>query len=86
MHRENSVNFIDNDKDLSRQMEAFWQIERTGLEERLEGSNSYDILQKSTKLVDGHYQTSLLGKGDDPKLPNNRTVAESRLNALKQKF
>ena len=53
---EISVNFIDNFNDLGRQVEAFWQIERIGLEERFEGSNSiehcraYGILQNSTKF------------------------------------
>lgn len=81
--REVSVNFIDNDRLLSCQVEEFWKIEKTELEESIDRSASMkdrtaeDILHKTTKLVDSHYETSLLWKEDKPQLLNNRIIAES---------
>ncbi|KAL9977579.1 hypothetical protein ACROYT_G014998 [Oculina patagonica] len=89
---EVSVNFIDNDRMLSRQVEEFWKIEKTGFEESLDRSVSVedrraeDILRETTKLVDGHYETGLLWKEDNPQLPNNKAIAESRLSSLQRKF
>ena len=90
--KETSFNFTETNKELSYQLERFWKIEKVGLEDSTDTSKSVedrraeDILQKSTRLVDGHYETGLLWKENDPHLPNNRKLAESRLNSLKRKF
>ena len=52
----------------------------------VEDHRAENILQRSTKLVEGHYETELLWKSDCPQLPNNRTVAEKRLKSLKKRF
>ena len=85
--KELSVNFLDtNNQTLNRQVERFWEIETSGLKEpertkavSEEDCRAEDILQRSTKLADGHYETELLWKNDSPQSPNNRTVAEKRL-------
>ncbi|KAK3729296.1 hypothetical protein QZH41_002214 [Actinostola sp. cb2023] len=90
--REISVNFVDNDRSLLSQVECFWKLDKTGLEQRegssasVEDHRAEDILRRTTKLVDGHYETGLLWKDSVPSLPNNRRVAEVRLTSLKRKF
>ena len=92
--KELSVNFLDTTNQmLNRQVDKFWEIETSGLRENdlrkaasVEDRRAENILQRSTKLVDGHYETELLWKDDCPQLPNNRMVAEKRLKSLKKKF
>ena len=45
-----------------------------------------DILEKTTTLNDGHYETGLLWRREDIQLPNNRRETEMRLRSLKRKF
>ena len=90
--REVSTNFVDSDKLLRDQLDAFWSIENGGLDNQTDKSASVEdrraekTLKDTTKLVDGHYETGLLWKHDNPQLPNNRVIAESRLKSLKRKF
>ena len=43
------------------------------------------ILQKTTRMC-GDYETGLLWRDEELKLPNNRCQAERRLESLKRKF
>ena len=45
-----------------------------------------DIMEKSIKKVDGHYQVALPWKSDQISFPNNRIMALRRLNQLKKRF
>ena len=45
-----------------------------------------DILKHSAKMKDGHYCLNLPFKQDDPIMPNNRCIAEQRIQSLKRKF
>ena len=40
----------------------------------------------SVHLVDGHYEVAMLWKSDNPWLPDNRQMAEARLQYLKRKL
>ncbi|XP_068684275.1 uncharacterized protein [Montipora foliosa] len=51
-----------------------------------EDIRAVDILENTTRLTDGHYETGLLWRNDDVELPNNRKEAEKRLQSLKRKF
>lgn len=92
--REVSVNFVDQDKLLRDRLNAFWSIENGGLDNpasteksaSVEDRRAEKILNDTTKLVDGHYETGLLWKVDGTQLPNNRVIAEARLKGLKRKF
>ena len=42
------------------------------------------MLDKMTKLQDGHYEVGLLWKKDDLKMPDNRRMAERRLQSLER--
>ena len=44
-----------------------------------------DILENTTKLVNGHYEVGLLWK-ENADLPNNRWLAEKQLHQLNNKF
>ena len=75
---------MDRDKLLLRQVENFWNTEKNGLEDRVdrlasvEDRRAENILQKTTRMTEGHYETGPLWKNDNPQLPNNRTSAEAR--------
>lgn len=92
IQREVNVNLFDSDTLLLNQVENFWSMEKIGLGDRIDKSASVEdrraesILEKTTKVVEGHYETGLLWKDDEPQLPNNRRIAESRLSSLKRKF
>ena len=51
-----------------------------------EDMRAVDILEKTTTLNDGHYETGLLWRREDIQLPNNRRETEMRLRSLKRKF
>ena len=51
-----------------------------------EDMQAVDILEKTTTLNDGHYETGLLWRREDIPLPNNCREAEMRLRSLKRKF
>ena len=38
------------------------------------------------KMVNGHYQITLIWTSDTPHLPNNKSLAEKRLQLLKKKW
>ena len=88
--REVTANFIDSNKLLLHQVENFWNTEKIGLEDKVdrlasvEDRRAENILQKTTRMNEGHYETGLLWK--NPQLPNNRKLAKARLRSLKRKF
>ena len=44
------------------------------------------IMEDSLTFADGHYQMAIPWKDETPSLPNNRSMAESRLGHLKRKL
>ena len=51
----------------------------------LEDEKALSIIVQSLSVVDGHYQVDLPFR-DQPNLPNNRNIAERRLNSLKSRL
>ena len=45
-----------------------------------------NIYEESARLVDGHYQIAIPWKCHPPDLPNNKPLAEHRLNLLRKKL
>lgn len=43
-------------------------------------------MDSSEKMVNGHYLIALTWKSDTPHLPNNKSIAENRLQLLKKKW
>ncbi|XP_068691640.1 uncharacterized protein [Montipora foliosa] len=70
-----NLNFVSaEDTSLSRQLEEFWRVEPCG------------TLNNIISFAEGHYQMGLLWKHEDLHLPFNRSLAETRLKALKGRF
>ena len=77
---------------LQHQIERFWEIDSYGTKRALhESVLSVDdkrapaILESTTVKEEGHYKTALLRKGE-PDLPQNRTMAVSRLHCTEKKL
>ena len=47
---------------------------------------SLELLKKTMKFVNGHFQVGLLWKDEFPILQNNRELAIQRLKSLEQRF
>ena len=52
----------------------------------VEDHKALKIINNTISFADGHYQMGLLWKHEDPHLPFNRSLAETRLKALKGRF
>ena len=45
-----------------------------------------EMLQKTTRMSEGHYETGLFWRDENVKLPNNRSEAVRRLSSLRRRF
>ena len=77
---------------LEEQMERLWKTDfgdsvlRLEVSPSLEDKRALEIMEKSMKRVDGHYQVALPWRCDPPYLPNNRLMAEKRCALLKKRL
>ena len=77
---------------LQQQVERFWKTDFVETVRDRDEAMSVDdrralqTIKESAKLVQGHLQVALPWKFDEPRLPNNRVLAESRLKLLKKRF
>lgn len=95
-HRKESnfnVNFVRlEDQMLQQQVEKFWKTDfgdsiadpKSALS--VEDRRALTMMEKSATLVDGHYQIALPWRHGKSCMPNNRSLAESRLRLLKRRF
>ena len=86
-----SVNFVHADACLEQQVRQFWELEGGHLisDEKAMSVNDKKAVEcwdESLKLADGHYELAIPFKVRPVVLPNNRSVAERRLNLLKRKL
>ena len=90
-HRE--VMFIwkgEMDKELTAAVEEWWTTESFGVQVNRQSVKSQEdaraemIMEDTTKLVDGRYETGLLWKREDVQLPDNRVMAVKRLESLEK--
>ena len=51
-----------------------------------EDKQALNIYEESARLVDGHYQITIPSKCYPPDLPNDKPLAEHRLNLLRKKL
>lgn len=49
----------------------------------LEDKRALHVMEESVKLVDGNFQVALPWRQDPPVIPNNKPMAERRLQSLK---
>ena len=79
-------------EELNQQLERLWKtdFESSEVETRvcasLEDKRALEIMEKTLKMVDGHFQVALPWRHDPPFLPNNRIVAERRGFLLKKRL
>ena len=52
----------------------------------IEDKRAYDAMEKTSKLINGHYTLSLPWREDNVKLHNNKPLATSRLHSLKRRL
>ena len=45
-----------------------------------------EMLQNTTRMSEGHYETGLLWRDENVELPNNRSEAVRRLSSLRRRF
>ena len=86
-----SLNFISTDYQLDEALERFWKIEDnviSGAKKELsvDDKRALQIIDETTRFVNGHYEVGLPWKDADPKLPDNRNMAERRLEMLKRRL
>ena len=90
-HRE--VMFIRKsavDPELSLAVEEWWTTESFGVKVEQKSAKSREderaekIMEETTKLVDGRYETGLIWRKEGVQLPNNRAMAVQRLQGLER--
>lgn len=85
-HRESS------DENLHEMTKKFFSTEEFGVKipnkplESLEDARSLEIMSNTTKQIGNRYETGLLWKFDNFKLPESKKMAERRLQCLEQKM
>ncbi|XP_064619513.1 uncharacterized protein LOC135482959 [Lineus longissimus] len=86
------VNFLRHNATeiIESQMAQLLELDNVGVAKKkgmsIEDRRALTKLEASTKRIDGRYEVGMLWKADDPWLPNNKTMAESRLESLRRKL
>ena len=87
------INLISGqDVSLNDKLEEFWKVESYGTAKNVtkpmsvEDQRALKRIDDSVCKRDGHYQMDLLWKDDNPVLPYNRVLAETRLQHLQKRF
>ena len=88
-----TVNFVKAaDVDLDKQFQNFCNLEFNDVDQSNKPSLSQEdqralhIMSSSAKLNDGHYEIALSWKKVPPDMPNNKPIAERRLDLLKRRL
>ncbi len=77
---------------MEKSVEYFWNLEKHGFQNddkkvmSVQDRRGMDLLQQTTKLVDGRYEIGMLWKDETTVLPNNRSVAQKHLSGLARHF
>ena len=88
-----TANFIKADEnDLSQQFERFCNQEFNDVSSygkpsmSVEDKQALSVFEDSAQVKEGHYEVKIPWKNQEPRLPNNRSVAEHRLKLLQRRF
>ena len=78
---------------IHQSLERFWEMDSYGtipsqpdLGCSVDDRQAVEILERTTKKVDGHFETGLLWRDENIVLPNNRCMAVSRLHSTERKL
>ena len=80
------------DEDLKHQLERLWKTDVEGslVETKVcpsvEDKKALQIMEKTLKIVDGHFQVALPWRNNPPYLPNNKMIAERPGLLLKKRL
>ena len=86
------VDCENTDEDLKHQLERLWKTDFEGslVETKVcpsvEDKKALQIMEKTLKIMDGHFQVALPWRNNPPYLPNNKMVAERRGLLLKKRL
>ena len=85
------ANFVEVEKTLDQQFRDYCNLEfnDTVYETKMMSQNDRktpDIMEKTVKLENGHYEIALPWKTYPPNLQNNRTIAERRFELLRKRL
>ena len=91
---ERTVNFVhaNDGEEISHQIQQLYNNEFNDMafkEDKpisIEDRRALTIMEKSVCQVDGHYQVALPWRYNSPCLPNNRSLAEKRLQLLQRRL
>ncbi|XP_064622140.1 uncharacterized protein LOC135484496 [Lineus longissimus] len=88
-----NVNIINaKDAKLKEEIERFWRSESFGVRHAEESSLSIEdrkaiqILEETTRLVNGHYEIGMLWRDSESPLPDNKSIASKRHYLLEKKL
>ncbi|XP_064635241.1 uncharacterized protein LOC135492615 [Lineus longissimus] len=88
-----NVNIINaKDAELKEEIERFWRSESFGVRHVEESSLSIEdrkaiqILEETTRLVNGHYEIGMLWRDSESPLPDNKSIASKRHYLLEKKL
>ena len=80
------------DEILQEQLEKLWQTDfrdsvvSSSTSPSIEDTKALEKMERSLKMVDGHYQVALPWRADPPYLPNNRSMVERRAVLLRKRL
>lgn len=92
INRAAVVNFVRADADLQKSVERFWNLDSVeAVTNDVKGMSRDDkramtMMEDTVQLSDGHYELSIPFKQRPVTLPNNRSLAEARLQSLSRKL
>ena len=81
-----------NDDILSHQLQRLWNTDFKDLKANekvlpsVEDERALHEMERSVKLVNGHFQVALPWRKDPPDIPNDKIMAERRLRSLKNRL
>jgi len=87
-----SVNFVSVDRKPVDLIEKFWKLEDYGAVKSgekplsVEDKRAMQIIEDTTRLVDGRYEVGMLWKKDERQFPNNLVMAKQRLESLRRRL
>ena len=83
-------NFVqrETDSELSAQVENLWKFDQVEDMQQMSVNDKHviDIWDRTTVVTEGHYEMVIPFKNENPNLPNNISIAESRLESLERRL
>ncbi len=90
-NKEVTACYIYSDTLLSQQVDNYFKLDDLGgkihkIPVSINDQRAIAVWEKDTRIIDGHYSTSIPFRQRPPQLPNNKYMAEHRLSLLKKRL